>query len=376
MDYQNLLKSEVAQEPAKAWRASGKKAVGHLCCHIPVEIFTALDILPVRLRATGCAESPEADAWMSTFSCSYARGMLQYWMDGHYDLDGLVTTDGCMMPARVYDNARYQTAHGVGKPDKFYMQIAAPRMLRTDVEKNYYISELKDLISNLEELSGNKLTDEKLKAAIDKHNEARQLVRKVYEASKADKPVLNGSDLLCVTMAYDDYPVDEYIEMLKALLAAMPTMKPVETGRARLMLIGSALDNPGYLKVIEDKGGLFVADALCTGYRQFAEDLTVKGDLLESIALYYLDRVMCPRMMDHHKRLQQMIVDTCKAMGVQGVIYEKMQYCECWGGESLYLEPMLKEIGIPMLQVEREEHLANAGQLAIRAEAFIEMIEG
>ena len=52
-----------------------------------------------------------------------------------------------------------------------------------------------------------------------------------------------------------------------------------------------------------------------------------------------------------------------------------MQYCECWGGESLYLEPDLKAIGVPMLIVEREEHLANAGQLAIRAEAFIEMIE-
>ena len=39
------------------------------------------------------------------------------------------------------------------------------------------------------------------------------------------------------------------------------------------------------------------------------------------------------------------------------------------------LEPMLKEAGIPILALEREEHLANAGQLAIRAEAFIEMIE-
>ncbi len=69
------------------------------------------------------------------------------------------------------------------------------------------------------------------------------------------------------------------------------------------------------------------------------------------------------------------IVELCKEYGVQGVVYQKMQNCECWGGESLFLEPDLKAIGVPMLQVEREEHLANAGQLAIRAEAFVEMIE-
>ena len=52
-----------------------------------------------------------------------------------------------------------------------------------------------------------------------------------------------------------------------------------------------------------------------------------------------------------------------------------MQYCECWGGEIMFLEPMLKEAGIPILTLDREEHLANVGQLAIRAEAFVEMIE-
>ena len=60
---------------------------------------------------------------------------------------------------------------------------------------------------------------------------------------------------------------------------------------------------------------------------------------------------------------------------MQGVVYQKMQNCECWGGEAFFLEPALKEAGIPMLQLEREEQMANAGQLAIRAEAFVEMLD-
>ena len=60
---------------------------------------------------------------------------------------------------------------------------------------------------------------------------------------------------------------------------------------------------------------------------------------------------------------------------MDGLIYEKMQNCECWGGENTFLEPMLKKADIPLLYLEREEKLANLGQLEIRAEAFVEMVE-
>lgn len=371
MDYQKLFESDINQESVKAWRAQGKKAIGYICCHVPIEILQALDILPVRIRATGVTETPEADTWMSTFSCSFARGMLQRWMDGTYELDGLITSDGCMMSARSFDNAEYQ-----GKDSgKFFMQIGAPRMYQGELEKNYYREEIGDLIKALEEFTGNKLTDEKLKAAIEKENKARGLIRQIFELRKAEHPVISGEDALKIALAYCDYPIDEYIAMLEAFLADAKNRAPIVDSRARLMIIGSALDNPGYIKVIEEKGGLVVADATCFGSRPFACDVEIRDNLIDSLAEFYLDRILCPRMLDNRVKLQKMIVDTCKEYNVQGVIYEKMQYCECWGGESLYLEPDLKDIGVPMIEVEREEHLANAGQLAIRAEAFIEMIE-
>jgi len=374
MDYQKLFESEISGESVKAWKAQGKKALGVICCHVPAELFYALDIMPVRLRATGVTESPDGDAWMSTFSCSFARGLLQNWMTGKYaDLDGIVTSDGCMMSARAFDNAEYVSKKA--KENKFFFQIGAPRMTG-DIELDYYINELKDLIEALEKFSGNKLTDEKLKAAIAKENEVRELIGKVNELRKEKNPVISGEDALKIMLASSNFTVDEYIELLKAFLADAKNRAPITDARARLMIIGSALDNPGYLKVIEEKGGLFVVDKLCYGSKPFQHVMEVDDkDVLGSVAKYYLTRIVCPRMMDCHVALQKEIVDSCKEYGVDGVIYEKMQYCECWGGESLYLEPDLKAIGVPMLIVEREEHLANAGQLAIRAEAFIEMIE-
>lgn len=38
-------------------------------------------------------------------------------------------------------------------------------------------------------------------------------------------------------------------------------------------------------------------------------------------------------MMDKHFEMDDYIMDTCKAWNVDGIIYERMQYCEIWGGE-------------------------------------------
>ena len=53
MDYQKLFNEEIDKASIAAWRSSGKKALGIVCCHVPQEILHAADILPLRLRATG-----------------------------------------------------------------------------------------------------------------------------------------------------------------------------------------------------------------------------------------------------------------------------------------------------------------------------------
>ena len=188
MDYQKLFESDISNEAAKAWKAKGKKAVGVICCHVPEEIFYAADILPVRMRATNCIDNSEAQSWMSSFSCSFARGILQYWLDGPYkELDGMVTSDGCMQSSRVYDNIAH--INEVKKTGKYVRQIDVPRKI-SPRSYPYFKEELEILISELEKVSGSKVTDEKLKAAAAKFNEARELVAKLYELRKEKDPVI------------------------------------------------------------------------------------------------------------------------------------------------------------------------------------------
>lgn len=373
MDYQKLFQSDISDESIKAWQAKGKKAVGVICCHVPEEIFYAADILPVRMRATNCVDSAEAQTWMSSFSCSFARGILQNWLEGPYkDLDGIVTSDGCMQASRVHDNARYINIKN--SKGKYIRQIDAPRMLNKDAYV-FFENEIRDLIHELEEFSGVKVTDGRIRAAVEKHNEARRLIAEIYELRKAEDPVISGADCLKLTLSYTNMPIDEYVELLKAFLADAANRKPVTDHRARFMVIGSGLDDPKYIRLIESKGGLVVNDALCFGNRGFNEPVEIGTDVVGSLSKYYLERLVCPRMMDMHFELDDYIIDACKKWKVDGIIYQRMQYCEIWGGEAAYFQNRLQDAGIPILTVEREEQMSNEGQLGIRVEAFVEMIE-
>lgn len=373
MDYHKLFESDISSEAAKKWRADGKKALGVICCHIPEEIFYAAEVLPVRMRATNCVDSSEAEMWMSSFSCSFAKSILQYWLDGTYELDGFVASDGCLQAARIYDNAYYINQRE--EKGQFIMQIGAPRK-NTPRTVAFYREELADLVAGLETLTGNKITDEKLIAAIKKHNEVRALVAELYALRLADQPVISGEDMLRIMLSATNMPIDEYADLLRAFLDDAKNRPVISDYRARIILIGSALDNPEYIKVIEDQGGLIVADALCFGQRGFGAPMEIdENDVLGSIAAYYLERLVCPRMMDKHVELHDYILNTVQEYKADGVIYERMQNCEVWGGENVLLEQRLKDANIPLLTVEREEIMANAGQLAVRAEAFVEMIE-
>lgn len=164
--------------------------------------------------------------------------------------------------------------------------------------------------------------------------------------------------------------------MMKEYLKDLKKRDPLTGYRARLVVIGSALDDPEYIKIIEDKGGLVVGDVLCYGSRPFYKQCEIdKSDVLGSLAKYYLDRLVCPRMTDSRIELHHEVVNVAKEYNADGVIYQKMQNCEVWGAENFLLNADLDNAGIPYMVLQREEHLSNEGQLAIRAEAFVEMVE-
>lgn len=366
-----LIAESVVGNPAvKDWKEQGGKVIGTICCHVPEELIYAAGMLPYRVRATGSTEDSQGEVWLSQLSCNFCRSCMQYVAEGTYDfLDGVASSDGCLIAQRLYDGWRYSG-------ERSYTHLVTVPRMTTDEAVTWYRDELISMKEGLEEFSGNTITDEKLEKSIKTYNETRRLIRELYDLRKSQSPVINGTETQKLILAAMSVPKDQYNERLSKYLEEIKKSEPITDYKARLMLVGSAMDDPNFIKMIEDRGGLVVTDVHCFGSRYMWEPVEVEGDVLTSLASSYLNRTICPRMMDQHQRLFDLIKNMVDEFKVDGVIYETMRYCDMWGGENAILEKRFKEANIPVLALEREEIMTNELQQAVRVEAFIEMLQG
>lgn len=356
---------------ASKWIEEGNSAIGTICCHVPEEIIHAAGLMPIRVRATGATDNSQGKALMSTYTCSYAYTTLQKLLDGTYGfLDGIVASDGCLMAERIFDNWRYK---GNSK-DKVVKLVNVPRKVEAD-SLEWLVEEYRKMKKAIEDFTGKEITDDDLRASFEVYNETRRLIRELYSLQKDGKVYIKGSEIMKVIMAGMSMPKEEYNKKLAALIDELKAAGPIESDNVRVVFIGSALDNPEYLETIEECGVDVVMDMQCFGSRYLWEPVEMEGDPLVNLAELHLHRPTCPRMVDSYDRLYEFARDAVREYDAQGVIQVNMRYCDLWNGARIIFTKKFAEDKIPLLMLEREEITTNAGQLAVRVEAFVEMLE-
>ena len=364
------LASDLVNPAVLDWKGKGGKVVGFCCSYVPEEILYAADILPYRIRASGCAETSSADVYMTHLNCSFVRSCLQFALEGRYEfLDGLVFTNSCDHVRRLYDVVR----ETVNFP--FMHFISVPHKVSDDAIA-WYKEELSEFRENVERSFGVEITEASLSKAIDVCNETRSLLRRLYELRRSEIPPVTGAESLSVVLAGTTTPKAQYNQLLRRLLEELAEREGTSGYRARLMIAGSGgCDNPAYYEVMEDLGGLVVTDSLCFGSRYFWDPVELEGDLMFSLAKSYLNRPSCPRMVDKVAERSDFVKQMVDGFKVDGVIFQRIRYCDLWGGQLLHLRKKLREANIPLLSLEREYMLGGTGQLRTRVQAFLERLE-
>jgi benzoyl-CoA reductase subunit C len=238
----------------------------------------------------------------------------------------------------------------------------------------WFSEEFQHLKDRLEEHFAVEITSDALREAIAVTNETRRLQRELYELRKRDRPPVTGAEALAVMVAGTAMPKVRYNELLRELLEELRDRQIQGRYRARLMLTGGILDDPSWVAAVEQIGGLVVTDATCFGGRLMACDIDAEaGDPIAALARYYLaDRPSCPRMIDTRVKRRDFTVEMARAFGCDGIVGEKMMFCDMWQVEQFMLAMDLHEAGIPFLALEREYVTSGTGQLKTRVQAFIE----
>jgi len=353
----------------ESWKKEGKKVLGTFCSYIPDEIIHAADILPIRIRARGCTDTPMGDAYLADTACSFTRCCLEMANRKQYNfLDGIISCNSCDQIRRLYDNIRFKA------PFPFHHFLSVPGNIN-EITIDWFKHELTKFKETLEENFNVDITDNKLRDAIKIYNKSRTLLKELYMFRKSPAPPITGTDMMKILLTNVSIPKEQFNELLSQQLQEIDGKEGISNYKARIMLAGSTLDDPDYIKIIEDLGGLVVTDAYCLGPRYFWDNVDESVNPLDALAKYYMSRVPCPRMAGRQSMRVDHIVDLIKEFNVDGVILQRMKFCALWWAEIFIIRKKLKELNIPFLDLEREYVLSGVGAMKTRVQAFMEVLE-
>ncbi|MCJ7520679.1 MAG: 2-hydroxyacyl-CoA dehydratase family protein [Dehalococcoidia bacterium] len=361
--------TETLLNPAlQSWKEQGKKIVGYFCSTVPEELIAAAGLAPFRMRATGSTSTEESDAYYSSINCSFPRHCFNLALIGEFKfLDGIICVNSCDHVRRIYDNWKRFV------PIDFIEIMSLPRKTGPD-QVEWYRDEISMLKEKIEKQFGVEISNDTLWKTIKLHNETRRLQKQLYELRKQEKPPITGAETLAVMVASTAMPKEQYNEMLRELLDELSGTEGPGGYRARLMIVGGILDDPAYVKVIEDQGGLVVTDSNCFGTRNMWTEVDESlNDPCEALAKWYLvDRPSCPRMYGEHDNRARFVIDMCREFNCDGIVGERLMFCDSWLVEHYMLGQDLKAEGIPLLKLDREYLTSGIGQLRTRIQAFLE----
>ena len=360
------------------WQKNNKKVIGHYCTYIPEELLYAAGLLPFRIRATGHEHTDLADIYMVRFTCSFVRATLDMALRGIYDfLDALFICNSCDHSRRMFElfDLKVFRREGFTKQVPRYY-VSTPHVI-TDEGFEWYKREIEELKEKLEKyIINSPITEENLKLSIKIHNKNRELLRKIHELRILDTPKLNGSEALQLLIANASVPKEVANNELKRILNILNDNEGIKNEAKRIMLIGSEVDDITFTTLIENSGAILVSDFLCFGTRYFLNDVKIEEGTtpLESIIKRVYYRISCPRMMDDHIRRLNFLKNEVNRANVDGIILQRVNNCDLCGCENMMLLHELKDLELPILNMDREFFQSDTTRLQTRIEAFLEMI--
>jgi len=349
---------------------NGKKVIGYFCSYTPVEIFTALDVVPYRIQGKVGKPVEQAGQYLESIVCPYVRSCFDLALSGDFNfLSGAIIPHTCDAMHRLYDIWKYHL-----KPPYSY-QLYVPHMTH-QASYEFFQKEIEGLMTGLEQFTGRSVTEKDLITAINLHNRSRYLLRQLYSMRKAEPPLISGSEVMWVLIAGMTIPIREFNELLEEVVAEVHNRKPGHDTKPRLLISGSEVDDDSLIRLVEGSGARVVMDDLCTGTRFFWHDVDTSKGAIQGLAERYLG-ITCPRTYRPGKAAQRFsyLGDFIREWKVQGVILYTIRFCDTYQLDAPELKDYIQSLALPVLFLEDTYITSPLGQWKTRVEAFLETIE-
>ncbi len=358
------------------------KLIGTTCIQVPEELIHALGATPLRL-CNGSYHYDQIGAdFMPAKSCSLVKATLGR-LHAEHAIPNSPRPDLIVNPTTC-DQKKKASAMMEDMGYQVY-DLELPPGKESEESRVYWQRSVRAFAARLRQETGNKLTRGNLKAAMAKTSRAQAAFRALHNFRKASPAVVLGKDVFLVTNAYFFDDIERWTAAVEALNAELARRREqgfqaAQRKAPRILFTGSPPVFPN-LKLpilIEEAGGVVVADETCSANRMLydmtAVDEWLLHDMVDGLADKYLKPCTCPiftRNDDRRRRLLELAAQ----FEVDGVVYQSFAGCQVYEMEQRGIAETLNAKGIPMLYVETDYSPDDMGQLSTRIEAFLESIK-
>jgi len=364
--------AELVEEKKK-----GRKVVGTFCIYVPEELAMAANTVPIALCGGIQASIPYAEKMFPRDICPLVKSTL-----------GLAFSKTCpygpiksLAVGETTCDAKKKTWEILATRVNFHVMEVPQKKEKIDFD--LWRQAVEEFRQKLEDLSGTKVTSERLAETIRIMNAKRRVLQGFAQLRKGEVLPISGLDgLVVMQAALNDEPVrfTRAVERLNQELRERMEngVSAVAPNAKRIMMAGcpAVMGNWKVHSLIEQSGGAVVWDESCTGSRYFEHliDETTR-DLegqITAIAERYF-KISCACFTPNQERIDA-IVQRANEFKVKGVVQYVLQTCQGYNIEALRVEAALKEAGIPALKIVTDYSEEDTGQLRTRIEAFIEQL--
>ena len=380
--FENLLE-DANNELVRKAEAEGDLAIGYTCFHAPEVLLNLGNCFSVRLRAPHTNSMELATYYMANNSCEFSRALLERALEGNYGfLHAMAGVDVCEANNRAIENMEIMHMQGEDKEKFFYCNLDIPYSDDEDCVEHIREQVSRKILKPMHENYGVDISDAAIRAAVSEHNEVSRIITEIGELRKLDDPPITGYEFAVIVLASYTCPKRLILPLLRETLEEVKTRRPdaERSYRVRVAVVGSEIDDPNLIKLIESCGALVVADRFCYGSfpgRQVIE-LTDDEDALTQVCRWYLQNTECPRQSSLHrvKYRNDHVAQLVKDFKADGAIYEQMKFCTYWSYERVIANQIMpRDYGISILSVDRPYIVGQSGQLRTRVQAFVESLE-
>ncbi|TQS41137.1 2-hydroxyacyl-CoA dehydratase family protein [Cryptosporangium phraense] len=271
---------------ARSWREQGGTVVGYVGADVPVELITAAGALPVRLAGRPGRPVGRAVDYLGSGVDAATLSLFAGLLDDAPPIDLLLVSHD--------REASLQLFYALREIRRLGLEPQLPETWLVDVlhlphrsTAAYNLVRLRELRTRLQRFLGVSIDADALAAAVTAHDRIRTAWRELAALRGDERRALTGVEALTVIGAGGTLPADEYEPLVRRALDELAGREP--RPGVPLVVTGSAHDEPGVYRDLEDDGWLVVVEDHDCGNAAGGPEMT---PTLEGLAEWYQNRVV------------------------------------------------------------------------------------